>query len=319
MEKISYPIINMPPIARMSALASLLSVDKSKLFEIANSIESYYKPGKLMIKKNGDLRKTHDAKGPLKRIHENIKNRILKKVIYPTYILGGIADPINPRTYKTHAVIHSNKKIIITEDIKDFFPSTDTKTVHNIWQYCFHFAPKIASMLTRLTIYKNMLPQGWKTSSYLANLVFFDKEPQLVLRLEKRGYSYSRYMDDITVSSKHLISNHEKKFIISEAYGMLFSKGYQPKRNKHEILTPRSAMKVTGLIVNRKNPTIPKKERHNIQIMVYQLEKRFTNEKKTLQYDKDWKSLSGKVGRVSSFHFHEGKKLRERMKKIKPV
>ena len=272
MSRNRYPIINISPIAKVSSLASLLSTNESKLLYIAGNVDRFYRSGKVLKKGNGELRRTHDAEQPLKTIHEMIKRRILRKVDYPFYLQGGIADTKQPRSCRAHASNHSGKKLIITEDIKDFFPCTSEEIVKKIWQYCFRFSPEIANILTRLTTYQNQLPQGWKTSSYLANLVFWDTEPDLVSSLEQQGYSYSRYIDDITVSSGHYMNNKQKGDVISKIYGRLFSKGFAPKRSKHEILSQSQRMTVTGLGVNGKKPTVSKHKRNRVRAGVFQLE-----------------------------------------------
>ena len=258
MSRNRHPVINISSIAKVSSLASLLSTNEPDLLYIARNVVRFYRPGKMLRKESGEPRQTHDAEQPLKTIHEMIKNRILKKVDYPYYLQGGIADTRQPRNCRTHASSHSGKKLIITEDIKDFFPCISEEIVKKIWQYCFRFPPEIANILTCLTTYQNRLPQGWKTSSYLANLVFWDTEPGLVSLLEQQGYSYSRYIDDIAVSSGHHINDEQKTYVISKVYGMLFSKGFAPKRSKHEILSQSQRMVVTGLGVNGKKPTVSK-------------------------------------------------------------
>ncbi|HAU0227388.1 TPA: RNA-directed DNA polymerase [Legionella pneumophila] len=319
MRKIRHPIANIQPIAKISSLASLLSVSEADLIDIIDNIESFHRPGKLLKKKNGELRPTHDARSELKIIHARIKNRILKKVQFPYYLQGGIADKTNPRSCKGHAKIHAGTKIIICEDIANFYPSTSYKTVLKIWKLFFNFSNDVAEILTRLTTYRGALPQGWKTSSYIANIAFWHCEPDLVKILEEKGFSYSRYIDDITVGSKLYISNNEKEFIVSSVYGMLFSKGYKPKREKQEIVSSEKPMTVTSLNVNSQMPTIPKKLRNNVRTMVYQLEKSFISIGNTIEYKKRWHSINGKVCRVKSFHLKEGGKLQERMRQIKPI
>lgn len=75
-----YPQPSIPPIANITSLASLLSVNVTDLLYIADNINLFYKPGKILQKKNGEHRYTHDAKRTLKLIHQHIKNRILKKL-----------------------------------------------------------------------------------------------------------------------------------------------------------------------------------------------------------------------------------------------
>ena len=310
---------NIPPIARIESLASILSIGKKDLLEISDNIESLWKPGKLLYKKSGEPRPTLDAKPSLKILHEQIKNRMLKQVYYPAYLLGGIEDKMTPRDYKRHAAIHSGKSILISEDVKDFFPSSSVDVVNGIWKYLFCCTPEVAALLTNITTLNGSLPQGWKTSGYLANLVFWDIEPELVKRLTMRGFSYSRFMDDITVSSKTKISKASKTFVVNEIYRMLFSKGYSPKRSKHEIVSNNNRMEVTGLTVNANNPSLSKKERNNIRAIVHKCECHAKNERTSGVYRKLWNSASGKVGTLTRFHTEKGAGLRKRLRAVKPL
>lgn len=233
-------------------------------------------------------------------------------------MLGGIADPINPRGCKQHAAIHCGKKILIAEDIADFFPSTTTKVTRNIWQYLFNYTSEVANLLTRLTTYQGCLPQGWKTSGYLANLAFWDKEPSLVQVLEENGFAYSRFMDDVTVSSRSRITNLQKTSVISKVYKMLYSKGYAPKRKKHEIFTRNRAMSVTGITVNSNKPTMHQKQQDKIRAMVHKLELAFSGKRSSPDYEKSWNNVSGHVSHLSRFNKNRGMKYRERLRAIKP-
>jgi len=310
---------NTPPIAKIESLASILSIDKNELLDISNSIDSLWKKGKLLKKKNGDPRPTIDAKPRLKKLHEQIKNRLLKQVTYPAYLLGGIEDKMTPRDYSRHASIHSGKSILINEDVKDFFPSSSVEVINGIWKRLFHCSSEVAALLTKITTLNGSLPQGWKTSGYLANLTFWDKEPEVVKNLAARGFSYSRFMDDITVSSKTRINDKSKTFIINEIYKMLLSKGYSPKRSKHQIISNNSRMEVTGLTVNGETPSLSKKEQNDIRAAVHRCEYHAKNERTSLEYEKLWKSASGRVGTLTRFHAEKGTKLRKRLREVKPI
>lgn len=309
---------NISPIARIESLASILSISKEELLEISSTIDTLWKPGKLLRKKSGEPRPTLDAKPSLKVLHEKIKNRILKQAYYPPYLLGGIADEMTPRDYKRHAAIHSGKRILISEDIKDFFPNSSYDVVTGIWKYLFRCTPEVAALLTNITTLNGSLPQEWKTSGYLANLAFWDLEPELVQKLVIRGFSYSRFIDDITVSCKTRIKNTSKTFVVGEIYRMLFSKGYSPKRSKHQIVSSNKRMEVTGLIVNAKKPSLSKKERNNIRAAVHKCACHAKHDRTSTMYIGLWRSTSGKVGTLTRFHAQEGNLLRQRLRVIKP-
>lgn len=308
---------NLPPLANIDSLASLLSVSKGELLQIADSVDSLWKPGKLLRKKNGEPRPTFDAKSELKSLHDSIKKRLLKQVSYPDYLLGGISDRMTPRDYKRHASIHSGKSTLISEDIKDFFPNSSYDVVYDIWKYVFRCSPDIAGLLTTLTTLDGSLPQGWKTSGYLANLAFWDLEPDVVAKLHSRGFAYSRFMDDITVSCTFKTNNSHKRFIVNELYKMLFAKGYAPKRSKHKITHSNKRMEVTGLTVNSSKPTLPDKGK--IRAAVHACERQAIHDRTSVDYKELWDSVSGKVGTLTRFHPVKGRKLRERLRAVKPL
>lgn len=305
-------------IARIEALASMLSTTTSELIDLSENIPSLWKPGKVLRKKDGTPRTTHDARKPLKVIHERIKNRLLKQVHYPRYILGGISDKQTTRDYARHAALHAKKKILISEDIRDFFPSTTSDVVLNIWQRFFNFAPEVAALLTKLTTHEGALPQGWKTSGYLANLALWDREPDFVTQLHRQGIVYSRFMDDVTVSAPFPISKTQMNSIISSIYGMLASCDFKPKRTKHKISTGRYRMEVTGLNVNATRPSMPKRRRNQIRAQVFQCEKLFKQNARSSEYLVQWRKASGNVGTMKRFNPGEAKGLRARLTAVKP-
>lgn len=317
-----YPLPNVTPIANISSLAKLLDITVSELLYLSNNVNSFWLSGKKLPKKDGGIRQTHDAKPRLKSVHEKIKNNILKKAYYPLYMYGGIADIKNPRGCRQHASIHCNKATLISEDIKNFFPNCDYKNIHSIWQGFFCMKPEIAEILTKLTTYKGALPQGWKTSGYLAHLIFYNVEPQLVEYLNKHQVFYSRYIDDITISSSRLLSDKQKTKIVSKIYSMLFSKSHNPNRTKQNIFSPSVNGKgetVTGLTVNSKNPTINKVQRKELRAAIHKLSQRFSSEKNTQLYYKNWLSIKSKIGQIKSLHSGQWKKLKEEIDVIKPT
>ncbi len=305
-------------ISKVSSLAAVLSCTEEELIRVAARAPLFHKAGAMQWKKDGTPRPTHDAHPALKDIHEKIKNRLLKKVSFPRYLLGGIADPDYPRTPEAHARVHTYSKIIISEDIQDFYPSTSRDLVYKIWKYLFHFSPQIAELLTQLTTYEGCLPQGWKASGYLANLAFWEREPKFVDWLESQGYAYSRFADDVDVSSTSRMDNAAKTAIISELYRMLRACGYNPKRTKHKIMTSGHQMEVTGINVNRERLSLPKSYRKAVRAKVFGLEKKSAHQRSTKEYCKDWRSAVGQANHVRRFHQRTGEQLLQRLAPIKP-
>lgn len=313
----SYPHEN---ISSLRALAAHLRIELDELLYVASNVEKFYRPGPPQEKKYGGIRETHDAAPRLKRIHEHIKNRLLKEVEFPGYVQGGVAVSGPPRSYITNAQMHAGKKVLIAEDIASFYPSTSRRIVYLVWLSFFRFTPEVAELLTKLTTLNSQLLQGWKTSGYIANLAFFKIEPMLVEKLRAQGLTYTRYIDDITISSNRALSRAEKSRVISSVYGMLMRLDYDPKRVKQEILTKgRQSMKVMNLSTSSSKASLTKTERRQIRAIVHNLEQRFKHEKKSRSYFTAWRSASGKVARLTILHPKPGYRLRAKLEAIKPT
>ncbi|MCF2521079.1 reverse transcriptase family protein [Dyadobacter sp. CY351] len=135
--------------------------------------------------------------GKLKELQKLIKKNILDSIIFPEYIQGGVKG----RSNITNAKLHQGKKYKFTTDLKDFFPRISNKQVNKVFidlgysQHCAHF-------LTKLCTYKGHLPQGIPVSTHIANLAFLPTDKLIIHLLSVNKITYSRFVDDITISSQ---------------------------------------------------------------------------------------------------------------------
>lgn len=307
------------PIGSITALCKHLDVPIDALKRIANYANNSYRIAKIITKDDGSLRYTYDAFTPLKEIQRKINLRIFRNVYFPEYLQGGIKDKSNPRHYKRNTELHTNKSILISEDISNYFPSTSAKVVNDIWQRFFHFPPELALLLTKLTTKDEALVQGSITSTTLSNLAFWELEPSLVEQLSGMGFTYSRFIDDITISSDKRIDNEGKTEAISLVFGMLIKKGVKAKRAKHAILSPGMRMHVHRVNVNTKNATLPKEKRSAVRAAVHHCELRASSDRTSNEYKKMYSSALGKVHHLLQFHPKEGRTLKERLVNISPI
>lgn len=205
--RITRPVYKNRRIGSMTSLSKALKISVDELKILSKKANELYRLAKSISKPDGSFRNTYDAFKPLKKVHRNIKLSILDYVIYPPYLTGGLKG----YDYKVNASLHTGAKIVINEDIAGFFPSTSVDKVRQIWQKFFCFEKEVAACLTSLTTYKGELPQGAITSSFLANLALWKDEPTLNIKLQSSGIIYSRYVDDIAVSSKKYLTNKKDR------------------------------------------------------------------------------------------------------------
>lgn len=303
---------DLKPICDISALSLSLGIPEELLIKIADQANSLYRKAKPIEKPDGSIRQPFDALPPLKSIQCRIKDRILKRVEFPEYLTGSLSG----RDYRMNAAMHAGAQIVICEDIEGFFPSTTRERILDIWLNFFHFSEDVADLLTSLTTKESVLPQGASTSSYLANLAFWNQEPRLQAKLALKNIVYSRYVDDIAVSSKQFLSKEEQTTLIAQVYGMLKRQGYKAKRRKHEIFTSGRTMLTTKLMVNRK-PALQPKERQNIRAAVHTLELRISSGERGSEITTELNRVTSRVGRLGTLHPTEAKPLKLRLRNVR--
>jgi hypothetical protein len=301
-------------IGSLTTLARVLDITPAQLRRLVENADKLYHPGPKFLKADGTVRETWDAHPQLKAIQGRIKNRILLKASYPEHLQGGL----KKRDYVRNAKLHTGSKIVINEDIANFFPSITAYTVQDIWQGFFHYPEPVASCLTKLTTRYGELPQGAKTSTHLANLVFWRSENQLVSNLRKRGIRYSRFVDDITLSAKHKSPATNKTYMVGTIFALLSKHGFGAKRSKHSIMTSGKAMSVNKLVVNR-TAGLPKKERARIRAAVSAFESLSkSSAMESHEIASAYNKVRGRVELLKRFHKPEAEKLLIRLDAANP-
>jgi len=145
------PSYRCSPIKSVRALARALGFGEQELLALAGDANRRYRTVK---PEPGSTRQTFDAMGQLKVAHRRIKEVIFANVYFPDYLQGSLKG----RDYVTNARLHTNKQILICEDVKKFFPSVRSELVNDVWLGFFRFSPDVAEVLTALTTKDGALP-----------------------------------------------------------------------------------------------------------------------------------------------------------------
>jgi retron-type reverse transcriptase len=300
------------PIGTVRTLARMLRWPGSQktaaeLQYIANQAGSLYRVAGTKRKPDGSVRYLFDAKFPLKTIQGRIQCMILRTVNFPEYLQGSLKN----RGQASNARRHTGRRLVITEDVQNFFPATSAKVVFDIWHHFFRFPPEVAECLTKLTTKDGSLPQGAKTSPLLANIVFWQRERDLVLAFQQRGIVYTRLVDDITCSSARDLSRSDISWVIQKLRHMTESFGFRMKRKKETIARAGSRMVATKLVVNVKL-SLPTEQRSQIRAAVNSCVA--SQAKSSRLSDKAFNRISGQLAYLTQHHPVEGKALREELR-----
>lgn len=218
-------------------------------------------------KKSGGFREISAPVPELK-----LKQREILDKLYQSKILEHISPYaygfIPGRSIYSNAQVHAGKKFLVNIDIKDFFPN------------CHKSKLDSKSILRKLLndeelgflFHKDALPQGAPTSPLVSNIFLADFDsvlPTVLRRTISDDIRYSRYADDITISSnsKAIFSKTCMK-IISD---VLTHYGFEINHKKTRYMSPSSRQEVTGLVLNSGKPTVSRKFRRNLRAAVHNI------------------------------------------------
>lgn len=289
-------------ISNPNSLASILGIALDELTAIAEDTSRFYRL-KEIDKKNpaAGKRLIHIPSAEMKKLLRRINSRVFKSIHFPDYLFGSISDEENPRDYIKCAAIHCRASVLIKIDIKDFFPSITQKHVNDIFTKFFNFSVPVSDILSKLVTVNGVIPQGAPTSSFIANLCFFNFEPSLVAHLTQNKFRYSRLIDDITIS--RLDNKDPWKYVQERVQREIESNGFVINKDKSEAISNRSSQKfkVHGLCIGEEEPKFSRSHAKEIKDAVHRVVRRGIgniNNRKEREFHQLYYSVQGKTTKL---------------------
>lgn len=258
----------LPVIFDVEHLRRLIGVEKKYFYKLTNSVDASY-ISRFIDKRSVGKRHILIPGFNLKLI----QTWILKNILYTQPVSTSATGFIKRKSIVDNAIPHIGKNYIFKTDISDFFPSIKFKNVFHLFLK-FGYTSEVSYVLTLLCTYEGYLPQGAPTSPYLSNLIFRDFDEMLEKICSLLEYKYTRYADDITISSNKKISSLEVDFLSKTIEQFLQTINHFLKLNtaKTKILHPGQRKIITGVLVN-KTLNVPKELISEIRLEIYCLQK----------------------------------------------
>lgn len=172
----------------------------------------------------------------LKVVQKRIKKNILENIKLPQVVHGGVKGKSNI----TNAKRHQGNKYQFCTDLQDFYPNISSKQVYESL-ISVGFNPFFSHWITKLTTYKNQIPQGAPTSTTVSNIVFFATDIKLIEKCKEYNIVYTRYIDDLTFSSQSDFSH-----LINDIINIVSSSNFKISRRKTHY---NSEQIITGIRV----------------------------------------------------------------------
>lgn len=241
--------------------AELVGYEYYYILAIASNPNKNYKEYTIP-KKRGGVRVLEEPYPDLKDIQSWILNNILMPAAKT--MVSPVAKAFMPgKSIRDNARFHKNKKIIVALDVENFFGSIQFGCVYEIFRE-IGYSNAVATLLTKLCTYNNVLPQGAPTSPMLSNLVMKRIDDQVWTYCKDRKIIYTRYADDMTFSGDSIHVGH----LISYVAQALNHRYLHLNTRKTKVMGRGTRQSVTGVVVNEK-VQVSKAYRDKIRQEVY--------------------------------------------------
>lgn len=319
------------PIKDLPKLCEALEIDRSFLDKVlAMSDGERYAPARVRAaKSDGSKREVFNPCREVRRIQLKIVKRLLKvpgAVHWHDFLYGSMPNQMLPsgvevkKDYVTCAAQHCESKSVLKIDIKNFFGNVHSDTVIGIWSNLFGYSKEVSEVLADLCLREDSLPQGGITSSYLAMLCLHDVEAKTVATLKRKGLRYTRYVDDITISSP--ITDYDFDLAISLVRGMLNAKALpinESKVKRASLCT--ESITVHGLRVTFPTPRLPATEVGRIRAAVKTVEllAKDATYASTPGYRRSYNKCMGRVNKLKRVGHSQHAKLLQRLLLVRPL
>lgn len=254
--------MGLPVFSNMKELAALIHVEPKLISDIIVHSHKYY--SKFFIEKsNGNKRLILQPSKELKAIQAWILRHILDKLNTSPYATAYIKEA----NISDNVLPHCSNRYFILLDLEEFFPSISSNRVKKVFSL-IGYSGRAAGTLSKICTYNNSLPQGAITSPSLSNLIAAKLDRRIAGYTAMRNIIYTRYADDMTLSSNNVFVLCKSLEFILKIIG---SEHFKPNMSKLRVLGPRRQCKITGLVKNSSEPKfgIGKKRKRKMRAIMH--------------------------------------------------
>jgi RNA-directed DNA polymerase len=316
-------------LSSIANLCNALDISLSELTAARKLSPQERYQSKSVPKKDGSERSVHNPHHLIRKIQRRINRRIFANhevIAWPDHVFGSIPNddlsisPAADKDYVNCARQHCGAKSILSVDIKDFFDNIHCDQVFAIFRDFLKYPESVSKALADICCMDTHVVQGALTSSYIATLCLHAVEGGLVKRLHHKGLTYTRLVDDITVSSK--IANYDFGFALAHIEKMLHAADLplNHKKTRTQFASMRPLI-VHGLRVDFKEPRLPPDEPKRIRAAVTNLELLAGSPgyRASRAYRKDFNRCMGRVNKLGRVEHNQHAKLLARVLKVLPL
>lgn len=239
------------------------------IFEISNKEATYFYSNnrkklyrKFTIKKRNGGERTIEAPRKDLKMMQKATNLVLLQSLPQS---ESVTSFIKGKSIIDNALPHSGAKTLLKFDIKNFFPSISMKQIYWFFRH-LGYSSDVSRCFGLLCVNGDyVLPQGAPTSPLLSNLIARRIDERICGFCKKNRDTldlvYTRYADDITLSSKRKLDDGLILKIKNVVYAIITDVGFLPNNDKFRVFKSGQKLMVTGLVVNEQGKVYVEKKR----------------------------------------------------------
>lgn len=249
--------IGLPPLTSINVLAVLFGYSAGFVVSITKRSDRHYR--KFKINKGNKVRTITAPKVGLKIVQKWLSTYLAK-----LYNHDNVYGFIPGKSTKDAAAIHCASLTVYSADIIDFFQSIRYEHVVNALVK-IGYTTKQAGIIASLCCYKGYLAQGSPASPVISNMVLSVFDNEISAYCTENSLRYTRYADDIVISSTRILSQNEINEVKVKVSAQLDKCDLKMSGKKEKVMVSPNRMKVYGLIVNGDKPRLTKGYRNRIR------------------------------------------------------
>lgn len=228
-------------------------------------------------KRGGGARDILAPVSALKIIQRKL-NQVLSAIYRPRPSVHGFTAG---RSILTNAALHTSRRFVLNIDLEDFFGCINFGRVRGLFRARPYVRnDEVATILAQICCHDNRLPQGAPTSPVVSNMVCARLDGELQGLAKRHGVTYSRYADDITLSTTSSRFPHALASVDQDAAGttplvvgpelerVIVANGFSINTRKVRLRPRTQRQEVTGLTVNV-SPNVQRRYIRQVRAMLH--------------------------------------------------
>lgn len=278
-------------------------------------------------KKSGGKREISSPKSELRQAQSWIKQEILDHLKVHSQAYGFVPS----KSTVDNALPHVGKQVVVKLDLQDFFPSITFPRVRGLFR-SFGYSGEVSTVLALLctepphreiefqgkkyyiSIEERQLPQGACTSPAITNLLCLRLDERLAQLASKRGFTYSRYADDLTFSCSG-DSEQQIGKMLGTIRKIVQAEGFQVNEKKTRVLRSSGRQRVTGVVVNEK-PSLDRKRLRNFRALLHNVEKKGLDAENRENHPNFWQYILGNASYIQMVRPDLKEEISQKLAKI---